>query len=145
MSLIENINKDLQKAMKEKNALRLDTLRMMKSKVLYVNAKGDLPDEEILKILNKYAKSLEEAIEWAKKVGRLDVSEKTLLELKIVEEYLPKKLSEKELKEIVKKVIAESGASSMKDMGRVMKEIMGKHPAIDGKLLKDLVEQTLQR
>ena len=144
MSLFENLNKDLQKAMKEKNALRLDTLRMMKSKVLYVNARGDLPDEEILKILSKYAKSLEEAIEEAKKVGRLDVSEKTSLELKIVEEYLPTKLSEKELKEVVKKVIAESGASSMKDMGRVMKEIMGKHPAVDGKLLKNLVEQTLQ-
>jgi len=144
MSLFEKINKDLQKALKEKNTLRLETIRMMKSKILYINPKGELSDEEIIKILNKYAKTLKEAVEEAKKVNRIDVAEKTEKELQIVREYLPKELSPEELKQVVKKTIKEVGATSMKEMGAVMKEIMGKCPTADGKIVKNLVAQELK-
>ncbi|MDD5594601.1 MAG: GatB/YqeY domain-containing protein, partial [Candidatus Margulisbacteria bacterium] len=68
--LLNKINQDLQAAMKAKDELRLSVLRMMKSKILYVNARGDLPDAEVIKILTKYGKDIKESIEEFKKVGR---------------------------------------------------------------------------
>jgi hypothetical protein len=143
MNIFEKINSDLARAMKEKNEVRLSTMRMMKSKILYVNARGDLPDAEIIKILIKFSKELKEAIEEAKKVGRTDVAEKTEKELKIVEEYLPKQLSPEEIKAAVQSVISSIGASSIKDMGRVMKEVLALHPGIDGKLVNQFVREAL--
>ena len=143
MGLFKKINEELQAAMKKKDALRLETLRMMKSKILLVNARGELEDKEILKILSKYAKTLREAIEEARKANRLDISEKTEKELKIVEEYLPKQLSEDETRKLAKKMIDKLGASSMKDMGKVMKAIMSEHADVDGKTVKDVVSEIL--
>ncbi len=145
MSLFKKISKDLQMALKQKNTLRLETLRMMKSKILLVNARGALDDKEILKILSKYAKNLREAIEEARKANRLDVSEKTEKELKIVEEYLPKQLSEDETRNLAKKIIDKLGVSSMKDMGKVMKTIMSEHADVDGKTVKDIVTDILSK
>ena len=138
------INSDLTRAMKEKDELRLSTLRMMKSKILYVNARGDLPDSELIKILTKFSKELKEAIEEANKVGRTDVAETTGKELKIVEEYLPAQLSEEEIKAAVQSVITTIGAASIKDMGRVMKEVLSLHPGIDGKLVNQFVREILK-
>ncbi|KAF0135071.1 MAG: hypothetical protein FD145_209 [Candidatus Saganbacteria bacterium] len=87
-TILPGISNDIAKAMKEKEELRLSVLRMMKSKILYVNARGDLPDPEIIKIIAKYAKELKESIEEAKKVDRPEAAKKTEAELKIVEEYL---------------------------------------------------------
>lgn len=145
MSMFKKISKDLQKALKEKDTLRLETLRMMKSKILYVNARGELDDKEILKILSKYAKILREAIEEARNVNRLDVVEKTEKELKIVEEYLPKQLSPDETMKLVKKAAEKLNASSMKDMGKVMKQIMSEHADVDGKIVRDLVTEVLKK
>ena len=141
--MFKKINEDLQKAMKEKNAERLSVLRMVKSKILLVNARGELSDDEIIKIISKYAKSLKEAIEEAKKVGRNEAAEETAKELKIVEEYLPKALSEEELKAIVKQVIADTGATSAKDMGKVMKEVLQKAPGVDGKAVNAFARELL--
>jgi uncharacterized protein YqeY len=142
-NMFKKINADLQAAMKEKNAERLSVLRMMKSKILLVNARGELADEEITKIISKYAKSLKEAIEEAKKVGRADAAAETEKELKIVEEYLPKALSEEEIKAIVKQVIADTGATSAKDMGKVMKEVLQKAPGVDGKAVNTFARELL--
>lgn len=141
--MFQKISDDIKKAMKEKDTLRLSTLRMMKSKLLYVNARGDLSEAEIIKILTKYAKNLKEAIEEAQKAGRTEVVEQTEAELKIVSEYLPKELSEAEIKEIVEKTIQSINATSMKEMGQVMKEITKNHPGIDGKVVSSLVREML--
>ena len=133
--LLARINSDLTKAMKERNDLRLSVLRMMKSKVLYVNARGDLPDAEIVKILAKYLKELKETVEETKNVGRMDVAETTEKEIVIVEEYLPKQLSDDEIKAAVQKAIADTGAASAKDMGKVMKAVLTECPGIDGKIV----------
>jgi len=144
METFAKINSELIRAMKEKNEVRLSTLRMMKSKILYVNARGDLPDPEIIKILAKFSKELKEEIDEAKKVGRMDVAEKTEKELKIVEEYLPKQFSEQEVKAAVQSIISSSGAASIKDMGRVMKDVLALHPGVDGKLVNQFVRELLK-
>ncbi|MFH1387418.1 MAG: GatB/YqeY domain-containing protein [bacterium] len=141
--LLNKINTDLQTAMKAKDELRLSVLRMMKSKVLNVNARGDLPDAEIMVILNKYGKSIKESIEEFKKIGRTSEISQAEAELKIVQEYLPKELSADEVKALVQQVIGEVGATTIKDMGNVMKAVKVKAPASDGKLVSQLVRELL--
>ena len=131
-------------AMKAKDTFRLEVIRMMKSKVLNVNARGDLPDAEIIKILQKYAKSLKDAIEETKKVNRPDAVAKLEGELKIVEEYLPKMLSEAEARELVVKTIAELGVAGPKEMGKVMKAITSKGLSVDNSMISRLVSDALK-
>jgi hypothetical protein len=142
--LFNKINNDLKNAMKVRDELRLSVLRMMKSKVLYVNARGDLPDTEIIKILTKYGKDIKESIEEFKKVGRLVEVERSEKELKIVQEYLPKELSPDEIKSLVQQAVAETGATSIKEMGNVMKAVLAKSPGIDGKLVNQFVREILK-
>ena len=142
--LFNKINQELKNALKNKNELRLSTLRMMKSKILYVNPKGDLPDMEILKILKKYAKTLKEAIEEFKKVERNEEVERHEKELAIVSEFLPKELSPEEIKTIVQQAIQAVRATSPKEMGKVMKEVLAKHPGIDGKTVNQFVRELLK-
>ncbi len=142
--MFKKINSDLAAAMKARNTFRLEVIRMMKSKVLLVNARGDLPDAEIIKILQKYAKSLKDAIEETKKVNRPEAVAKLEGELKIVEEYLPKMLSEAEVRDAVVKAIAEVGATSSKDTGKVMKAVMGKGLNVDGSTVSRIVSETLR-
>lgn len=142
--LFQKINDQLKNALKNKDELRLSTLRMMKSKILYVNAKGDLPDLEITKILKKYSKELKESIEEFKKVSRPEEAERHEKELAIVAEYLPKELSSDEIKNLVQQTIQELGASSIKEMGKVMKEVLSKHPGVDGKSVNQFVREFLK-
>ena len=132
------------KAMKNKDEFRLSVIRMMKSKVLYVNARGEIPDAEVIKILNKYGKDLKESIEEFKKLGRTTEADDSAKELTVVQEYLPQELSADEIKVLVQKTIAELGASSIKEMGKVMKEITAKAPSIDGKLVSQFVREILK-
>jgi uncharacterized protein YqeY len=142
--LFNKLNVDLGAAMKAKDAARLEVLRMMKSKVLNVNARGDLPEAEIVKILQKYGKSLKDAIEETKKVNRPEAVAKLEGELKIVEEYLPKMLSEAEVRTLVQSAIAETGAASKKDTGKVMKAVMAKGLSVDGSVVSRLVSEILK-
>jgi uncharacterized protein YqeY len=142
--LFNKINEDLKKALKAKDEFRLSTLRMMKSKILYVNAKGDLPDAEIIKIVNKYGKEIKESIAEFNKVERKDDAAKAEKELAIVQEYLPKQLSPEEIKKIVETTVKEVGATSIKEMGKVMKEVLGAHPGIDGKAVSQFVRELLK-
>ena len=144
MKLFDKINQDLKIALKAKDSQRLSVLRMIKSKILYVNARGELEENEVVKIINKYAKEIKETIVETKKVGRAEESKQAEAELKIVEEYLPKQLTDEEIKALVKKSIEEEGASSMKDMGRVMKVVLAKAPSVDGKLVSQLVRESLK-
>ncbi|MBU0574477.1 MAG: GatB/YqeY domain-containing protein [Candidatus Margulisiibacteriota bacterium] len=142
--LYAKLGEDLIIAMKAKDEGRLSVLRMLKSKILYVNARGDLPDAEIVKIINKYKKELIETIEELKKLNKPDEIEQNKKELKIVEEYLPPEISPDQIKEIVKNTIAELGAASMKDMGAVMKKVQADNPAIDGKAASLAVRELLK-
>ena len=142
--MFKKINDAIKTAMKAKDELRLSVLRMMKSKILYVNARGDLPDNEIIKILTKYGKEVKESSEEFKKVGRTDDAAKAAKELIIVQEFLPKQLSADEVKALVETVVKETGASSMKDMGNVMKGVMAKAPGIDGKIVSQFVRELLK-
>ncbi|MFA5840010.1 MAG: GatB/YqeY domain-containing protein [Candidatus Margulisiibacteriota bacterium] len=142
--LLAKINGEIAMAMKAKDEFRLSVLRMMKSKILYVNARGDLADTEIIKIITKYAKELKESIEEFKKVGRQADSDKVTTELTFVQEYLPKELSADEIKALVQSTIAELGASSIKEMGNVMKAISAKAPGIDGKIVSQFVREILK-
>ena len=141
---VSAINSDLKEALKNKNTLKLSVLRMVKSKVLYVNARGDLPENEILKIINKYAKEIKETISETKKVGRLEEAKQAEIELKIVNEYLPKQLTDEEIKALIKQSIEETKAGGMKDMGKVMKAVLAKAPAIDGKVASQMVREALK-
>jgi uncharacterized protein YqeY len=142
--LFIKINAELQNALKKKDKLRLSTLRMVKSKILYVNARGDLPDPEILKIIKKYSKSLKESIEEFKKVGKNEEAATHEKELAIVSEFLPAELSPEEVKKIVEQTIKDVGATSIKEMGKVMKEITANHPGIDGKVASLTVRELLK-
>ena len=142
--LFNKINQDLQNAMRAKDEFKLGVLRMMKSKILYVNARGDLPDTELIKILTKYGKDIKESIEEFNKVGRTAEVEKSRKELAIVQSYLPKELSPDEIKAVVTQTITRLGITSIKEMGRAMKEVTANNPGIDGKLVSQFVREILK-
>ncbi|OGC36273.1 hypothetical protein A2311_00200 [candidate division WOR-1 bacterium RIFOXYB2_FULL_48_7] len=143
-NLLTRINADLQAAMKSQAEFRLGVLRMMKSKILYVNARGDLPEAELVKIITKYSKELKDGIEEFRKVNRPDDVARIEKELQIVLEYLPKQLAPEEVKNLVTAVIASVGATSIKEMGKVMKEVTTRQPGIDGKLVNQFVRELLK-
>ena len=142
--LLNKINADLQAAMKSKDELKLSVLRMMKSKVLYVNARGDLPEAEVIKIVTKYGKDLKETIEEYTKIGRTVEVARARQELAVVQSYLPKELTPEEIKSAVQQAIGALGATSIKEMGNVMKKVTGENPGIDGKLVSQFVRELLK-
>lgn len=143
MAIVEQINDGIKEAMRSRNQLRLDTLRMLKSKILTVDARGNLPDAEVQKLFKTYFGSIKEALDQAQAVNRPEIAEKLKSELAIIEEFLPTVPSAEETKEIVVKAIAESGAKTKKDLGLVMKSTMKLNSSIDGKLAKELANQLL--
>lgn len=143
MTIVEQINTGIKEAMKNRDQLRLDTLRMIKSKILAVDARGNLSDGDVQKLIKTYAGNLQEGIDQALAVHRPEAAEKLKIELQIVQEYLPKALSFEETKRIVEQAIAQSGAKSRKDLGSVMKAIRQIHTGVDGKAAKDLADQLL--
>lgn len=143
MTLVEQINEGIKDAMRSKDRIRLDTLRMLKSKILTVDARSNLSDAEVVKLFKSYAGNLQEAIEHAQGANRLEDADKLKKELVIVGEFLPKALSVEETKKIVEQAIADSGAKTKKDLGLVMKRIKALSSEVDGKLAKELVDQLL--
>lgn len=143
MTLVEQINNGIKEAMKSRDQLRLDTLRMLKSKILAVDARGNLSDTDVVKLFKTYSGNLQEAFEQALSVNRPEMAEKLKSELAIVSEFLPKALTPEETKQIVMQAIAESRAASKKEFGLVMKKIMAINSSVDGKLAKDLANQLL--
>lgn len=144
MSLIEEINNGIKEAMRSKDQIRLDTLRMLKSKILTVDARGNLPDADVQKLFKTYLGNLQEALEQSQSYNRPEAVEKLKSEILIVQEFLPKALSTEETKALVLQAIAESGAKTKKDLGLVMKAIMKLNSTVDGKLAKDLAGPLLQ-
>jgi len=143
MTMIEKINAELKEAMRSRDQVRLETLRMLKSKILAVDARANLSDADVIKLFKTYYGNLQEALEQAQVVSRSETVEQLKRELAIIQEFLPKALSPEETKQIVIQAIAESGAKTKKDLGLVMKAIMRINSTIDGKLAKDLASQLL--
>jgi hypothetical protein len=141
MTLIEKINDGIKEAIRSKDQIRLNTLRMLKSKILAVDARALLPDTEVLKIFKTYCGSLVEAKEQS--ASRPEMVETLEKEIKIVQEFLPKTPSLEETKKIVLQAIHESGAKTKRDLGLVMKGVMKINNAVDGKMAKDLASALL--
>jgi len=143
MTIVEKINDGIKEAMRSRNQLRLDTLRMLKSKILTADARGNLSDGEVIKLFKTYYGNLQEAFEQAQVAGREEMVERLKGELTIVQEFLPKTLSHEETRQLVVQAISESGAKTKKDLGLVMKSIMKINNTVDGKLAKDLASELL--
>lgn len=144
--LKEELMQDLKDAMKEKNTIKKDTVQMVRAAILQIEKdKGiDVDDNKIIEIIAKEVKGKKDALVEFEKGGRDDLIEQTNKEIEVLEKYLPKQLSKDEIKEKVEEVINKLGATSMKDMGPVMKEakaIIG--AAADGRAINEVVKELL--
>ncbi len=148
MSLNDKIIADLTAAMKAKDANRLSVLRMMKANLMNrkIEKGGELTDEEITKALQSLVKQRRDSIEQYNDAGRGELADKEQAELKVIEEYLPQSASKEEIEQAVAEAITETGATSIKEMGAVMKaaqaRLTGK--SADGKLVSETVKAKLQ-
>ena len=143
MSLIERIEDDLTEAMRERDAVRRDALRLILASLRGAEKElmRPLSDDEELQVLQRERKKRLEAAEAFHGAGREEQAEKEEDELDVLEEYMPEPLSEDELEEIVDDVIAEVGATSMRDIGRVMADVM---PQIAGRADGSAVSQIVR-
>lgn len=148
MSLHDRLTEDLKLAMKSRDQLRMDVIRMIKAAVLNkeVELKKDLDDAEMSRVMTTLIKQRRESVEQYEKAQRTELAEKERKEITIIEAYLPKALSPQELEHLVASVVAETGALSLKDMGAVMKAVMARlaGQAVDGKQVSDLVKAKLK-
>lgn len=143
MAIIDQINEGIKEAMRSRDQLRLTTLRMLKAKILAVDARATLPDADVIKLFKTYFGNLTEALEQAVAANRHDISEPLKIELKIIQEFLPKAPSREETKAFVLQAIQESGAKSKKEFGMVMKTVLKLNNTVDGKLAKELANELL--
>lgn len=150
MAQLENqIQSDIKAAMIAKDAVALTSIRAIKAAILLAKtseggAKESLEDEEVIKIIGKLVKQRKESAAIYSQQNREDLAQNELAEAKVMEKYLPKSLSEEEVEAAVKEIIAQIGASSMADMGKVMgiatKKLAG---AADGRVISNIVKRLL--
>jgi uncharacterized protein len=147
MSLKEQIISDMTAAMKAQDAARTSTLRMVKAAIMNreKDGGGELTDEDVLKLLRSQVKQRRDSVEQYEKANRPDLADKEQAEIAIIEAYLPQSASQEEVDNAVAAAIAETGASSMKDMGGVMKAAMAKlaGKSADGKMVSETVKAKL--
>ena len=144
--LKEKLLEDLKISMRDKNVVRKNTVQMIRAAILQIekDTGSVVDDAKIIDIIAKEMKKKKDAMADFEKAERQDLIDQTNEEMKVLEEYLPKQLSKEEIKEIVSKVIDETGATSMKDMGIVMKEAKAKIGAgADGKTINEVVKELL--
>lgn len=147
MALEQQIQKDIMEAMKAHNTVRTNAVRAIKSEILLAKTSGagaEITDGDVIKLIQKLIKQRKESAAMYAQGGRQDLADNELAEAAEMEGYLPKQLSETEVKEIVKGIIAETGASSMADMGKVMglatKKLAGQ---ADGRTVSTIVKKLL--
>ena len=147
MSLKQQIISDLTASMKAQDAPRTSTLRMVKAAVMNreIEKGGELDDEEMMKLLRSLVKQRRDSIEQYEKGGRQELADKEQNEIAVIEAYLPQAASREEIEAAVAAAISETGAGSMKDMGRVMKAaqaaLSGKNA--DGRTVSEIVKAKL--
>ena len=147
MSLETQVMESLKEAMKAKNTVALESLRAIKSAILLAKTEtgaNELTESDELKILQKLVKQRKDSAALYAQQGRNDLAEPELAQMAVIEKFLPAQLSEAEVEEALKGIIAQVGATSPKDMGKVMgvatKQLAGK---ADGKLISELVKKLL--
>jgi len=147
MTLKDKIIADMTTAMKAKDAARTSTLRMVKAAIMHREKEGagDLSDDDVLKLLRSQMKQRRDSVEQYQKAGRQDLADKETAEIAVIEFYLPQAASEAEIERAVTDAITETGATSMKEMGAVMKSVMAKLAGknADGKTVSETVKKKL--
>lgn len=147
MSLSKQIVADLTTAMKAQDAARTSTLRMAKAALMnrQIEKGSELDDDDVQKLLRSLVKQRRDSIEQYEKAGRQELVDKERAEIDVIETYLPQAASQEEIEQVVAAVIADTGASSMRDMGKVMKAaqsaLAGKNA--DGRLVSEVVKAKL--
>ena len=148
MYLINRISESIKTAMKEKDSIKLESLRAVKSALILLQTEkgsgSQIPKSEEIKILQKLVKQRKDSAEIYRSQNRSDLAELEINQSKIIEDFLPQQISEDELRKIITNIIDKNEASGMKDMGKVMgiatKELLGK---ADGKTISNLVKSLL--
>ena len=147
MSLKQQITTDLTAAMKAKDAGRTSTLRMVKASIMNreIEKGGELTDEETQKTLRSLIKQRRDSVEQYEKAGRAELAAKESAEIAVIEAYLPQAASREEIERVVDSVISEVGASSMRDMGAVMKAVQARlaERNADGRTVSEIVKAKL--
>ena len=144
--LKEKLMEDLKESMRNKNEIKKNTVQMVRAAILQIEKdKGiQVEDDKILEIIAKEVKSKKDAIADFQKAERQDLIEQTNQEIAILQEYLPKQLSREEIKVELEKIISEIGATTMKDMGAIMKEAKAKMGAsADGKTINEVAKEIM--
>lgn len=144
MKIVEKIEQDMFNAMKEKDADTVRALRMALSSIKYAakEKRGELDELAIIAVLQKEVKIRQETIEEAKKGNRQDIIDENTRDIKILERYLPQPLSEAELDALVQKIIKETGAQSMKEMGKVMQVAVQE---VNGRAPNNVISQSIRK
>ena len=146
MSLEERLVEEMKQAMKSNDKARLSTIRMIRTAVKNkeIDLRNKLDDDEILRVIQGMVRKSEESVEQFKAGGRMDLVEKETKEIEILRSYLPQALSQEDVIRIIDESIQETQASSLKDLGKVMKSVMPKLTGkADGKLINQLVKERL--
>jgi hypothetical protein len=148
MKLRDRINQDLTGAMKAKAAERLSVLRMMKAAVKYkeIDARCELDDAGVIQVLSTLIKQRKDSIQQFLQGGRQDLADKEAAEIPVIEEYLPAAVTDEEIAAVVDEVVRATGASSIKDMGAVMKQCMTHFTGklVDGRKVSAMVRARLE-
>src|SRR5262245_55419633 len=147
MTLQDKIQSELSEAMRSKDQLRLSVLRMMKAAVKNkeVDKMKSLEEAEVIAVLNTLIKQRKDSVDQFRKGGREELAQKEEAEIKIIQEYLPAAASDDEIRRAIQEAIQETGAASMKDMGKVMKATMSRlaGKTTDGSRVSQLVKEKL--
>ena len=149
MTLVERLNQDLTAAMKARDAARTSTLRMAKAAIMNkeIDKKGALDDGEATKLLQGLVKQREDAADQYQKANRPELAEKEQAEIVILKSYLPAEVTDAEVAAAVDKAVSETGASSLKDMGKAMKAVLAalaaSGKAVDGRRVNEAVKKKL--
>lgn len=147
MTLSDRVNSEIAAAMKAQDPKRLSPLRMLKAAIMNkgVEKRRDLDDAEVLQVVASLVKQRRDSIEQFAKAGRTDLVDKETSEIKVLEEYQPPAVTAEELDAAVAAAIAETGATTSKDMGKVMKAVMPKlaGKTADGKMVNEAVRRKL--
>ena len=147
MTLKDKITSDMTAAMKAKDAARTSALRMVKAAIMHREKEGtgELSDDDVLKLLHSQVKQRRDSVEQYPKAGRQDLADKEIAEIAVIEFYLPQGASEAEIEQAVTDAISETGATSMKEMGAVMKSVMARLAGknADGRIVSETVKKKL--
>ena len=144
--LKEKLMEDLKESMKNKDVIRKNTIQMVRAAILQIEKdKGiEVEDDKILEIISKEVKSKKDVLKDFERAERQDLIDQTNQEISVLQEYLPKQLSREEIKSELEKIIAKIGATSMKDMGAIMKDAKAKIGAsAEGKIINEVAKEIM--